>query len=492
MAVLLSGLPLACPAWSEPAESPRQDVYVRAVPFHRQEPAFPAETCLQMWLEHLGTKTTQRALFDLSGASPARGRGMGGGDLFQLLKKLNLDPGPAESLWQRFPADQARDHLDKHFDAMLADLHRARPSIAVMRYDLRPDSPEHFRLILGYDATRDELICHDPASPNGENQRIAREVFYRLWSRPIGSDTRGIVRFPLLRGVVKLPARPEPVTRRIINSRGEAQRLDIRPLTPADFAQRIIAIRRDPPIDNLHFAVSPPFVLASTMSADRLEQIYANRLIRLTTSRLKQAYFQYDPPEPIAIYLLETDEAYRTVARAVTRHAPDTPFGFYLPSKKVMVMNVATGGGTLIHEIVHPYLDANFPNAPPWFDEGLASLYEQSRFQDGQLIGLPNWRLPQLQRAIHADALPPLDTLLRMDEKTFYGPGQDLHYAMARYLCYYLQQQGQLREFYRIFHRDQLRDPTGKASLRRVLDIRDLDRFQKQWEQFCTELRIAP
>ena len=41
-------------------------------------------------------------------------------------------------------------------------------------------------------------------------------------------------------------------------------------------------------------------------------------------------------------------------------------------------MNIATGGGTLVHEIVHPFMAANFEQCPSWFNEGLGSLYEQS------------------------------------------------------------------------------------------------------------------
>ena len=40
-------------------------------------------------------------------------------------------------------------------------------------------------------------------------------------------------------------------------------------------------------------------------------------------------------------------------------------------------MNIGPGPGTLSHELVHPYMEANFPNVPAWFNEGLASLYEQ-------------------------------------------------------------------------------------------------------------------
>ena len=58
------------------------------------------------------------------------------------------------------------------------------------------------------------------------------------------------------------------------------------------------------------------------------------------------------------------------------------------------------GGGTLVHEIVHPFMRANFPACPAWFNEGLASLYEQSAEKDGHIRGLINWRYTALEKAV--------------------------------------------------------------------------------------------
>jgi len=63
--------------------------------------------------------------------------------------------------------------------------------------------------------------------------------------------------------------------------------------------------------------------------------------------------------------------------------------------------------GTIKHELIHLLLPSSFGNVPGWFDEGLASLYEQSQFEGQSLIGEPNWRgrflkdqhqVPALQR----------------------------------------------------------------------------------------------
>jgi len=152
-------------------------------------------------------------------------------------------------------------------------------------------------------------------------------------------------------------------------------------------------------------------------------------------------------------------------------------------------MNVSTGGGTLVHEIVHPFMAANFPACPAWFNEGLASLYEQSAERDGHIVGLTNWRLRGLQRAIRSGTVPSLKELLHTSDSEFYGPRSGIYYAQARYLCYYLQERGLLREFYRRFRAGCASDPTGYRTLKEVLGEDDMGAFQRRWEAFVLALR---
>ena len=62
-----------------------------------------------------------------------------------------------------------------------------------------------------------------------------------------------------------------------------------------------------------------------------------------------------------------------------------------------MIKNIATGGGTLVHEIVHPFMRANFPACPAWFSKGQASLYEQAAEKQGHINGKINWRFKGLE-----------------------------------------------------------------------------------------------
>ena len=154
-------------------------------------------------------------------------------------------------------------------------------------------------------------------------------------------------------------------------------------------------------------------------------------------------------------------------------------------------MNIGTGGGTLVHEMVHPLLAANFPAAPSWFDEGLASLYEQSYQRNGQIAGLLNWRLPVLKAGLQASHFVPLQQLLSTSTEEFYEDPQGMHYAEARYLCYYLQEKHLLRTFYREFKKNHSADPTGIKTLLRVVDEDSLQEFQAQWLEFLAPLNYA-
>jgi hypothetical protein len=151
-------------------------------------------------------------------------------------------------------------------------------------------------------------------------------------------------------------------------------------------------------------------------------------------------------------------------------------------------MDISTGGGTLVHEMVHPYIDANLPDAPPWVNEGMASLYEHVREKDGRIYGNLNWRLPGLQSALAADDVPSFKWLTSQSTDEFYGEDPGTNYSQSRYLCYYLQEKGLLRQFYQELEANIEADPTGYATLRRVLGEPDMHAFQKGWEAWVLKL----
>jgi len=154
-------------------------------------------------------------------------------------------------------------------------------------------------------------------------------------------------------------------------------------------------------------------------------------------------------------------------------------------------MNIGTGGGTLVHEIVHPFIDTNFPDCPAWLNEGLGSLYEQSSGKGNDIVGLTNWRLAGLQKAIRKDRVPSFKALTATSSHEFYNEDRGTNYAQARYLCYYLQEKGLLTRFYHAFYAARAKDPTGYKTLQSVLGKKDMVAFKKDWEKYVLKLRFG-
>ena len=96
--------------------------------------------------------------------------------------------------------------------------------------------------------------------------------------------------------------------------------------------------------------------------------------------------------------------------------------------------------------------------------------------------------IPVNQEAIRWGQVPSFEWLTSTSERQFYNEDPGTNYAQARYLCYYLQQQGMLRRLYREFKQNQKDDPTGYETLKDVLGETDMNAFKKKWERFVLDL----
>jgi hypothetical protein len=233
--------------------------------------------------------------------------------------------------------------------------------------------------------------------------------------------------------------------------------------------------------------VAPPFVVVGDQRPDVVRG-HAENTVEWAVSKLKQDFFDADPHEILDVWLFGGKKSYDTHTRSIFNDKPSTPYGYYSSAHKALIMNINTGGGTLVHEIVHPFVEADFPDAPAWLNEGMGSLFEQCGERDGHIVGFPNWRLPGLQEAIGKRVVPSFKELTSTTTKQFYDEDPGTNYAQSRYLCYYLQEQGLLVRFYKEFRAGHAADPTGLATLQRVLGERDMDAFKARWEQWVMRL----
>jgi hypothetical protein len=273
-----------------------------------------------------------------------------------------------------------------------------------------------------------------------------------------------------------------------LSSTSSANNASTERFSEADFAKHVDQVKKRLPSKEFSIVVQKPFVVIGDESPSVVQR-HSEETVKWAVDLLKQDFFSKDPNDILDIWLFKDEASYRKNARLLFGSDPSTPYGYYSSTHKALVMNIGTGGGTLVHEIVHPFIEANFPSCPPWLNEGLGSLYEQCGEEDGRIHGYTNWRLPGLQRAIKAGTVPSFKTLTSMNATAFYNEDKGTNYGQARYLCYYLQQKGLLVKFYQEFHARQKDDPTGFQSLQKVVGEADMDAFKKKWEKYVLQLR---
>lgn len=191
--------------------------------------------------------------------------------------------------------------------------------------------------------------------------------------------------------------------------------------------------------------VSPPFIVAGNMDMPDLKA-YTEGSVVGPAGVMWKCYFQKRPDKPITVLLFADAKRYSAWAKTLFHDENVPHFGYYKRESRTMVMNIATGSGTLVHELTHSLIVYDFPDVPDWFNEGLASLHEGCSVEKDRIVGAVNWRLPDLKKAIEAGKLRSLADLLTADD--FYGEQRGLNYAQARYFCMYMQKEGVLEKYY--------------------------------------------
>jgi hypothetical protein len=229
------------------------------------------------------------------------------------------------------------------------------------------------------------------------------------------------------------------------------------------------------------FVVSPPFVAAGDMSEGRLRQL-VERSVLQPAQAMWASYFEKKPTEVITVLLFNGQKSYRHWARKLLGDSRVSYFGYYRYDDRTLVMDIRTGGGTLIHELTHALIFYDFPKVPTWLNEAIASLHEACRIYDERIEGTLNWRLPGLKEALAKGKLRPLEDLVT--KRDFGGKLVGLNYAHSRYFALYAQRRKLLRRLYRTF-RDTYdpKRPNDVAIIEEVFGekIGTIDRRLRDW-----------
>lgn len=244
-----------------------------------------------------------------------------------------------------------------------------------------------------------------------------------------------------------------------------------------------------------------PFILAVPYSGNRgyLEYIY-EILVNPTANRLFTEYFEKAGiAYAIPIYLfgdLYTRHLSKNDYLAFIHYCENIHFrscglrvAYYLPQDNSVMVWLATGGGTLCHELVHALMESDLPSAPPWLSEGIASMNEEYGKINGVNGPLDNYRLLYILDVYkRAGCFIPIEQLINLSPKDFNNSSIAMLYsAFSRYFCIYLWERGMLSKIYK-----EIRDCPEKSTASQISIIEKntkstMPEIQADWQKWVLD-----
>ena len=187
--------------------------------------------------------------------------------------------------------------------------------------------------------------------------------------------------------------------------------------------------------------------------------------------RLEQAYkffvdyYSLRPPDKLlTVYILPHQTALRQTANLVHGiQLPDPNIGYSnLSDLSLLGLGDAEQLGTLYHELFHLIIRTDLGDIPAFLDEGLASLYSVSKWENETLVGDHRpWRLLELREAKSAGdkylKIPPFEKLINYSWNEFDGQETKnvcqvaVNYALSNFLMIWLQEKKLLKEMVTAF-----------------------------------------
>ncbi|MEQ1894531.1 MAG: hypothetical protein ABL998_18480 [Planctomycetota bacterium] len=221
----------------------------------------------------------------------------------------------------------------------------------------------------------------------------------------------------------------------------------------------------------------------------KLEDLYS-RVIRPTVEHMRP-YFSRFPEQYVPIFVFgepfdSSYDAFNAYCKEIHFRPAGERVSYQCMEDNSLMVWVSSGTGTLVHELVHALMEPDFPGAPEWLAEGMASLHEEL---DADFAPSDNYRLIYLHSAhVRFGRLQPVEQLVGLSVTEFRSGYLRLNTAHARYLCYFLLEKGLLQEVYA--RTRSLAAPDARLQLEIVLAALELD-SSESLQQVWTEWVLA-
>ncbi|MGE3854717.1 MAG: PDZ domain-containing protein, partial [Planctomycetota bacterium] len=232
------------------------------------------------------------------------------------------------------------------------------------------------------------------------------------------------------------------------------------------------------------------FIFATNQSADVLKML-TDRIVNYAKAQFRDIL--PSKPDYYIMIVLPTQEDFNKL-----RPQPNIG-GWYNPGQRMLISGNI--GFVLTHEFTHALhfadLDKRIKNMGAhkiWFLEGMATLFEDSKLpeKDGdKAIPVHNGRLRQVQAAVAADKSFAWADYMTWEQPQFMLPQNvGLSYAQARYMTYWIYEQGKLREFYEEYSKSYRAGSEGAAGITALEKVigKPLATMEAEWKTWVKGL----
>jgi hypothetical protein len=236
--------------------------------------------------------------------------------------------------------------------------------------------------------------------------------------------------------------------------------------------------------DTVPHTVVDSFVLVNADGGTNYEA--AVTLARKAVDRFYAGRFDKHPFPAVTVFVFTDEAAYTKFCAARSNGKCTTRFGKYSRASRTIVMHATKGAETLLHEVLHSIVQADFKRAPAWLDESVAELFEAPRLCGTEYItGVTNWRYDDAIAALDRPDEPAptrLQALFSMDTVTFLtldparpeaGPQdpakEGRHLGLARFFAQWMDRNAWLWPFYRGWRDHVADDKTGEKTFAAVV-----------------------
>ncbi len=151
-------------------------------------------------------------------------------------------------------------------------------------------------------------------------------------------------------------------------------------------------------------------------------------------------------------------------------------------------------GDEMIHEFTHALHHGDQRGRdqkhPIWLTEGLGTLYEDSEIEDGRAVPRHNYRLNYIFNRIRVNRQQPFEKFMAQKQADFMR-WPNYNYAQARYMMFYLHEQGKLSSWYQHYVTGYNSDTNGVAAWETTFG-KKLPEIESDWVAWMKTLTTVP